>query len=145
MKDLKCFDTNSITSIEQFIKLNLDITCSENVKTEARIFNSFLKRLIDLGFCLVSASDGEESHPIVNNERFRMLEVVFSVDESSVTIVSNDNELFLLSIVLGNGDATMIYNHSNLSEKLEQVVFSQFAESVKTHSEELYQLNWSDY
>lgn len=135
----------AITSIEQFIKVNFSSHSSEYIVTESKILNSFLKRLIDLGFSLVSANDGEERHKIENNDRFAMLSVVFSVDESSIKLTSKDNEKFTLFIVCGNEDATPIYDHSDLSEALEKQIFTEFAKSVKTHSEELYDMNWSGY
>lgn len=135
----------NITNIEQFISNHFDENSSEYIVTEARILNSFLKRLIDLGFSLYSAHDGEERHKIENNDRYQMLDVIFSVDDSSIQLISNEDEKFSLSIILGNGDATTISDHSDISENLEKLIFSEFAKSVKTHSEELYDLNWCGY
>lgn len=135
----------TITNIEQFIDKQFDAKCSAYIVTEAKILNSFLKRLVDLGFNLNTANDGEETHNIENNDRFSMLDVIFSVDDSSISLTSNHNEKFTLYIVCGNEDATPIYDHSNLSDELENVVFTEFAKSVKTHSEQLYDLNWFGY
>lgn len=132
-----------ISNIEQFIKQNFDASCSEYIVTEAKILNSFLKRLVDLGFSLNQANDGEEVHKIKDNDRFSMLDIIFSVDESSITLTSDKSEKFTLYIVCGNGDAIPIHDHSTLSDELEKVVFTEFAKSVKTHSEQLYQLNWA--
>ena len=134
-----------ITNIEQFISKHFNGENSEYIVTEAKILNSFLKRLIVLGFTLYSVHDGEERHKIENNDRFEMLDVIFSVDDSSIQLISNEDEKFSLFIILGNGDATTISDHSDISENLEKLIFSEFAKSVKTHSEELYNLNWYGY
>ncbi len=134
-----------ITNIEQFISKHFNGDSSEYIVTEAKILNSFLKRLIVLGFTLYSVHDGEERHKIENNDRFEMLDVIFSVDDSSIQLISNEDEKFSLFIILGNGDATTISDHSDISENLEKLIFSEFAKSVKTHSEELYNLNWYGY
>lgn len=134
-----------ITNIEQFIEKNFDARSSEYIVTEAKILNSFLKRLVDLGFNLNTANDGEEIHKIEINDRFSMLDVIFSVDDSSISLTSNNNEKCTLYIVCGNEDATPIYDHSTLSDELEKVIFTEFAKSVKTHSEQLYDLNWFGY
>ena len=134
-----------ITNIEQFISKHFNRENSEYIVTEAKILNSFLKRLIVLGFTLYSVQDGEERHKIENNDRFQMLDVIFSVDDSSIQLISNEDEKFSLFIILGNGDATTISDHSDISENLEKLIFSEFAKSVKTHSEELYNLNWYGY
>ena len=134
-----------ITNIEQFISKHFNGENSEYIVTEAKILNSFLKRLIVLGFTLYSVQDGEERHKIENNDRFQMLDVIFSVDDSSIQLISNEDEKFSLFIILGNGDATTISDHSDISENLEKLIFSEFAKSVKTHSEELYNLNWYGY
>ncbi len=134
-----------ITNIEQFISKHFNGDSSEYIVTEAKILNSFLKRLIVLGFTLYSVHDGEERHKIENNDRFEMLDVIFSVDDSSIQLISNEDEKFSLFIILGNGDATTISDHSDISENLEKLIFSEFAKSVKTHSEELYNLNWYSY
>lgn len=134
-----------ITNIEQFISKHFNRYSSEYIVTEAKILNSFLKRLIVLGFTFYSVHDGEERHKIENNDRFEMLDVIFSVDDSSIRLISNEGEKFSLFIILGNGDATTISDHSDISENLEKLIFSEFAKSVKTHSEELYNLNWYGY
>lgn len=134
-----------ITNIDQFIAKHFDSNSSDYIVVEAKILNSFLMRLTDLGFRLISANDGEEGHAIQDNDRYSMLDVIFSVDESSIKLVSDKGESFVLFIILGNGDATTIYDHSDLSEELEGIIFSNFAKSVKTHSEELYELNWAGY
>lgn len=134
-----------IINIEQFISKHFNGENSEYIVTEAKILNSFLKRLIVLGFTLYSVHDGEERHKIENNDRFEMLDVIFSVDDSSIQLISNEDEKFSLFIILGNGDATTISDHSDISENLEKLIFSEFAKSVKTHSEELYNLNWYGY
>lgn len=134
-----------ITNIEQFIEKNFDDKSSKYIVTEDKILNSFLKRLVDLGFSLDAANDGEESHKIASNDRFSMLDVIFSVDESRISLTSNNNEKFTLCIVCGNEDATPIYDHSPLSRELDKLIFTEFAKSVKIHSEELYDLNWVGY
>lgn len=134
-----------ITNIEQFKAKHFNKNSSEYIVTEAEILNSFLKRLVDLGFELVQVNDGEEDHDIENNDRFQALDAIFSVDESDITLISNHNEQFTLFLILGNGDATTISDHSDLSDELENIVMTEFSKSVKTHSQELYELNWSNY
>jgi len=133
----------TISNIDQFVAKHFNSESSEYSVLEAKFLNSFFKRITDLGFKLLRVTDSEESYSLQNNNRFEMLDMIYSVDEStSVTIESNKAERFTLVLVLGNGDATTIANHSKLSDELEKVIFSEFAKSVKTHSEELYQLNW---
>lgn len=134
-----------ITNIEQFIEKHFSENSTGYIVTEAKFLNSFLNRLVGLGFTLVSANDGEERHTIENNDRFAMLDVIFSVDESSITLTSNKDERVVLNIVIGNGDATPIYDHSTMSEQLETTIFTEFAKSVKSHSESLYEMNWTGY
>lgn len=136
---------NKITSIDQFIAKHFDEQSSEYIVLEAKILNSFLKRLVDAGFQLLSVNDGEDIHKIEDNDRFQMLDEIFSVDDSRIKLKSNDGKEFTLVIVLGNGDATTIADHSEISPELEHLIFSTFGSSVKTHSEELYDLNWSGY
>lgn len=132
-----------IKSIEAFLTKHFDENCSDDSKIEAKIFNSFLKRMTETGYTVLSASDGEERHVIAENNRFDTLDVIFSVDESSITMKAPNGEKFALYIVLGNGDATSIYDHSDISEEVEKTVFQTWAESVKTHSAELYEMNWA--
>lgn len=145
LQKLEIIMTTQITNIEQFIAKHFNENSSDYIVTEAKFLNSFLKRLVDLGFSLVSANDGEERHSIEKNDRFAMLDIIFSVDESSITLTSNNNERVVLSIILGNGDATPIYDHSAMSDDLEKTIFSEFAKSVKSHSESLYEMNWTGY
>lgn len=135
-----------ITSIEQFITKHFHKDSpTEYIVLEAKFLNSFFKRLADSGFNFISAHDGEENHKIIDNDRFKLLDVIFSVDEASVLMQSNNNEKFRLFMVMGNGDATTISDHSDLSPELEKFIFSEFAKSVKTHSQELYEMNWYGY
>mgnify|MGYP003564355402 CR=1 FL=1 len=135
----------TITSIEAFIEQNFNKYSSDYIKIEAKILNSFLNRLVSEGFQLVSAHDGEERHRIENNDRFQALDVIFSVDEASLTIRAPEGKLIVLSLVLGNDDATTISDHSELGEELEKQIFKTWADCVKTHSLKLYEENWVGY
>lgn len=136
-----------ITSIDLFLNKHLNSEhCNEYIRTEAKILNSFFKNLVGQGFQIVSVFDGEDTHKIENNCRFTALEAIFAVDsETSVKMESDKGEAFILCLILGNGDATTIYDHSDLSEELEETVFRTFATSVKTHSQELFEMNWQGY
>lgn len=135
-----------ITNIEQFIEKNFDSNSSDYIVIEAKILNSFINRLVnDHGFSIVSVFDGEELNPIVDNDRFKALDYIFSVDDCTLNLKSANGEKANLYLVLGNGDATTIADSNVLSEELESLINKVFAESVKTHSKELYDLNWSGY
>lgn len=133
-----------ITSIEQFLEAEFNDNSSDYIKTEAKILNSFLRRLVtDHGFSIIAVHDGEELCPITNNDRFEALHHIFSVDESCLIMRTANEEDVSLFMVLGNGDATTISDHNELSEETETLIFKVFGESVKTHSTELYEMNWA--
>lgn len=133
---------STIYSIQDFISKNLSSNCSDYIVLECRIMNSFLDKLRLLGFKLLSANDGEEEY-LLDNEKFKALDVIFSVDSSSLTIESNESEKFTLYLTLGNGEATTISNHSTMPQKLEKRVLYQFGQSVKEHSKSLYEESWA--
>lgn len=136
--------TNKITSIEQFLTETFTARCTDYIKTEAKIMNSFMHRLVqDHGFSIIAVHDGDEPCPISNNDRFEALEHIFSVDESRLIMRTAKDERVCLFLVLGNGDATTIADHNDLTEETENLIFKVFGESVKTHSVELYELNWA--
>ena len=99
----------------------------------------------DHGFNIVSVFDGEEFNPIQDNDRFKTLDHIFSVDDCTLKLKSANGEEANLYLVLGNGDATTIADSNVLSDELESLINKVFGESVKTHSKELYDLNWSGY
>ena len=135
-----------ITNIEQFIENNFDSNSSEYIVIEAKILNSFINRLVtNYDFTIVSVFDGEYFHPIKDNNRFKTLEHIFSVDDCTLSLKSASGEKANLYLVLGNGDATTIADSNVLSDELESLINKTFGECVKTHSTELYELNWSGY
>ena len=136
--------TKKFTSIEQFLAARFDDSNSDYIKTEAKFMNSFIRRLVqDHGFSIIAVHDGEELCPISNNDRFEALDHIFSVDESRLFMRTAKDERVCLFLVLGNGDATTIADHNDLTEETEELIFKVFGESVKSHSEELYEMNWA--
>ena len=133
-----------ITSIEQFLAATFNDNSTDYVKTEAKFMNSFLHRLVkDHGFTIVAVHAGEELHQIEENNRFQALDHIFSVDESRLLLKTADNQPVNLLLIIGNGDATTIADHNNIAQETEDLINKVFGESVKSHSEELYELNWA--
>lgn len=135
---------NKITSIEAFIEAHLsDKWTSDYCRTEARILNSFLNRLItNHGYSIRYVNDGERHHAIKGNNRFDALYHIFSVDESALCLTSNDGVIIVLSLLLGEGEAQTIYDHSDMTEEQEALIFKVWADCVKTHSASLYNDYW---
>jgi len=131
----------TITSIEQFISTHL-ADASDYAKTEARILNSFLIRLVEAGYELVSVYDGGETIKIEGNNRFETLFNIFSVESSSLLIRSPNICHIRLYLLTGEGEAQTIYDHSEITDEEEDFIFKLWAKCVKTHDATLYADYW---
>lgn len=138
--------TQKIKSIDAFIAAHLsDKFTSDYCRTEARILNSFFKRLIDdHGYSIRYVYDGGEFHNIADNDRFDALYHIFSVDSCRVSIWPPEDltASIMLYMTIGEGEAQTICDHSDMPEDTEEMIFKLWAECVKTHDVALYNDNW---
>ena len=136
---------NKITAIEAFIEAYLsDKWTSEYCRTEARILNSFLNRLItNHGYDIRAVHDGEQRHAIENNNRFDALHHIFSVDNSVLYMSTPDSKKVALCLLIGEGEAQTIYDHVAMTEEQEELIFKMWAECVRTHDKQLYNDYWA--
>ncbi|WP_436661070.1 hypothetical protein [Acinetobacter sp. P1(2025)] len=116
---------------------------SDECVLELKILDHFFKQLVELGCQLVQVFDGEDVIKIKDNDIYTVLNHVFSVDESEVRFIAHSGENISLYILLGNGETYPIYDHTVMSEELEQQIFGNFGEIVKLYSPEMYELHWA--
>lgn len=138
--------TQEIKSIDAFIDAHLsDKYTSDYCRTEARILNSFFKRLIDdHGYSIRYVYDGGEFHNIAENDRFDALYHIFSAGSCRVSIRPPEamTASIMLYILIGEGEAQTIYDHSAMPDAAEEMIFKLWADCVKTHDIALYNDNW---
>lgn len=136
----------TITSIEQFIATHLpERHTTEYCRTEAKILNSFLKRLVESGYSITYVNDGLEPHDVPNNDRFFALEHIFSVERSFMRIGTPDGWPATLYLLIGEGESRTIYDcsfHEECGPDAEEPIFKLWAECVKTHDKQLYKDYW---
>lgn len=132
-------------SIEQFIADHLNGKyISDYCRTEARILNSFMRRMVaDHGYSLRYVYDGEDTHVITDNDRFDALYHIVNVDSAVLCIVTPDTVPLTLHLCLGEGEALTIYDHSDMTDEQEALIFKVWADCVKTHDVQLYNDNWA--